>query len=1790
MDPQSMRAIRAADGAQDILSEKQVQDYLTLLSSKDAAFLKSDAFTEKTRQVLAVSGPSRTLEGTVLINALQDCFSGDMAHLQSAFREEFANGDALKHVLTAFGGSSACATGVSVDDFPRFVRFCVAYRIHCYFETPCVLHGSESAFSKPKGVAEAISPTVIFVLGGPGSGKGTQCQRLSQTFGMHHLSVGDLLREERKRAGSQYGSMIESLVSAGQLVPGDLTVKLLKQTMEKRGWNGGSFLIDGFPRSLDNLENWDRIMGGDVSVKMAVFFDCSDACLKARLLERGKTSGRTDDTPEIIDKRLDTFQRESLPVAAKLESRSLLRRIAAEADAGEVWHSVKGLFAPTVVFVVGGPGVGKGKLCSLISDTFDYKHLSIRDILQDEQRRPGSQHSSSIDQYMKEGKLLPAEVIVKLIVDAMKHHGWEGCKYLINGFPRSLENLVAWNAAAGDHVLLKFALYLECSEGVLEARLLERGKVTGRTEDNTESIRKSFLKFRVESMPVIEQIAADGLLKKIDAEKSVEATWEQVQRVFGPTVVFVLGGPGAGKGTQCKNISEMFGYTHLSAGDLLREERTRAGSKYGDLIQSHIKEGKLVPADVTVNLIESAMMKHGWEGGRFLIDGFPRSFDNLDSWKRIIGGRVSVKFALYLDCSEAVMQARLLERGKTSGRVDDNLESIKLRFKTFQEESKPVVERFASDGLLRRADATQSVERVLADVTKFFQPSVVFVLGGPGVGKGTMSQRIATAFNFHELSAVELLKEEQRRPGSTVADIVDRHMREGSLVPSRLMVDLLQKAMERVGWDGGRFLITNFPMSVDNMDTFEESLGSKVWVRLALSLEASQQAQRARLLERSKSSSRVDDNSDSIMKRLKTFEAESPAILERFRQDWSLRQIDAEQDIESVWESTSEVMNQELDAHVLNHAIVLVKPHAGKQEIDRFVQSCLTANKITVLKKGTVSAKEVADRGLFDQQYFQIWRYASEDPSVLQLSSSAQALFRESLGIAWLDAVSSREVVSAVAALERLGAQNNKELADLWEKADQTKLGSCLTVARLVGKNNTAVVVVNGFAPHWRDSFAQQDQSMSWFAVEFSPAKLTWKNFRARVLGSTDPSKAPEESIRGQLFKHWKEMGLTEQPTKLNNCVHASAGPLEGLRESLLWSGGSLEEKPLARFLSASGIGSDTVKPWLQNPEVFGWKVGVENHSGPIFACTERCDVREFRDSAILHLRGRGVLPDATLRVVARASGKREAQTNFDELMTVRPGGVKTDKMTILHFNDVYNVEPRAKEPVGGIARFVTRMRQLQAESVSRGEPEAVILFSGDAFNPSLTSTTTMGKHMIPALNAIGIHTACYGNHDFDFGVDNLVEMAGENNFPWLLSNVVDKTTRRPLAEGTISRIMDFHGRKVGLIGLVEKEWLVTLATLEPEDVIFEDPCPCARRLAKQLKEEQGVEIVIALTHMRVPNDELLAHEVPEVDVILAGHDHHYEVKPVGPHGTYVLKSGTDFRDITVLTLDFSKPSGKKCFSVVHSSHEEIVASIPEEPQMKVFVDECMAKLGSAMDKILCDSAVDLDCRFSSIRTQETNIGNFVADVMRYGLNADMAMINSGTLRADCVMDQGPLKMRDLVNLLPMLDEVCLLQMSGSQVLSALENSVSQYPRLEGRFAQVSGVAFSFDAAKPGGERIVAGTVKIGGHQLEPTKNYKLVTKDYLRQGKDGYDVFKDAICLADGEQAGILPTMIRECFNEICTLNGETETAPASAIDRASKLLNDGFVVRVGDGPEPLKRFAISPKVEGRVICLNPK
>ncbi|KAF1830025.1 adenylate kinase isoenzyme 1 [Decorospora gaudefroyi] len=188
------------------------------------------------------------------------------------------------------------------------------------------------------------------------------------------------------------------------------------------------------------------------------------------------------------------------------------------------------------------------------------------------------------------------------------------------------------------------------------------------------------------------------------------------------TVIFVLGGPGAGKGTQCSYLVSDYGFKHLSAGDLLREEQNREGSEFGEMIKTYIKEGTIVPMEVTVQLLENAMRRSMESGGNhgkmFLIDGFPRKLDQAHAFERSV---CPSKFTLFFDCSESVMEKRLLHRGETSGRADDNAESIKKRFKTFVETSMPVVNEFESQDRVVKVNAERSPDEVYKDVQEKFK-------------------------------------------------------------------------------------------------------------------------------------------------------------------------------------------------------------------------------------------------------------------------------------------------------------------------------------------------------------------------------------------------------------------------------------------------------------------------------------------------------------------------------------------------------------------------------------------------------------------------------------------------------------------------------------------------------------------------------------------------------------------------------------------------------------------------------------------------------------------------------------------------------------------------------------------------------------------------------------------------------------------------------------------------------------------------------------------------------------
>lgn len=209
---------------------------------------------------------------------------------------------------------------------------------------------------------------------------------------------------------------------------------------------------------------------------------------------------------------------------------------------------------------------------------------------------------------------------------------------------------------------------------------------------------------------------ASSLLTK-DTPKSAIEPVKKIEPQFSDgkiSVIFVLGGPGAGKGTQCAKLVKDHGFVHLSAGDLLRAEQNRKGSTFGELIAQCIKEGTIVPQEVTLALLKQAIVDEYAKGAtKFLVDGFPRKMDQALSFEEQIA---KSSMTLFFECPEQVMLERLLERGKTSGRTDDNIESIKKRFRTFIETSMPVVEYFDKQNKVVKVRCDLAVDDVYGKV------------------------------------------------------------------------------------------------------------------------------------------------------------------------------------------------------------------------------------------------------------------------------------------------------------------------------------------------------------------------------------------------------------------------------------------------------------------------------------------------------------------------------------------------------------------------------------------------------------------------------------------------------------------------------------------------------------------------------------------------------------------------------------------------------------------------------------------------------------------------------------------------------------------------------------------------------------------------------------------------------------------------------------------------------------------------------------------------------------------
>jgi 5'-nucleotidase len=389
------------------------------------------------------------------------------------------------------------------------------------------------------------------------------------------------------------------------------------------------------------------------------------------------------------------------------------------------------------------------------------------------------------------------------------------------------------------------------------------------------------------------------------------------------------------------------------------------------------------------------------------------------------------------------------------------------------------------------------------------------------------------------------------------------------------------------------------------------------------------------------------------------------------------------------------------------------------------------------------------------------------------------------------------------------------------------------------------------------------------------------------------------------------------------------------------------------------------------------------------------------------------------------------------------------------------------------------------------------MMLAGDFLSSSVASTIFKGEQMIAALNAAGLDLATLGNHEFDFGVDVLLQRMAEARWEWVVSNVMDVQTGRPIGGASPYVVRTVGTLRVGVIGLCLASEGITRDKLARIRLI--DPLTAAAEYLPRLHSEK-VDVIIALTHLTFAEDRALAERFPEIDLIVGGHEH-FPITAVEGR-TLISKAGSDAKFVARIDIN-RRESGtvERFYELI-----PITSALEDEPKTAAVVETYERRLGPELDKPVGRTRVPLDGIALHVRAGETNLGNLVADAMRADTGADVALLNAGGIRGDRLHPPGPLSRRALIEIHPFGNLVCEVDITGRVLLDVLNHGVSRLPNAAGQFPQVSGMSFQVDATAPPGARVHS--VSVGGLPLDPARIYRVAIPDFLLLGGDGYTVF----------------------------------------------------------------------------------
>ncbi len=425
--------------------------------------------------------------------------------------------------------------------------------------------------------------------------------------------------------------------------------------------------------------------------------------------------------------------------------------------------------------------------------------------------------------------------------------------------------------------------------------------------------------------------------------------------------------------------------------------------------------------------------------------------------------------------------------------------------------------------------------------------------------------------------------------------------------------------------------------------------------------------------------------------------------------------------------------------------------------------------------------------------------------------------------------------------------------------------------------------------------------------------------------------------------------------------------------------------------------------------------------------------------------------------------------------------------VTLLHINDVYEIAPVEGGKSGGLARVATVLKRLMAAN-----PNTRMTLGGDFVSPSAVGTARVngerlaGRQMIAALNAAGLDVATFGNHEFDISEAQLGQRMTESRFAYVSSNVTDSLNRPLLGaqRHVILRFADARGRtaRIAIVG-------ATIDQVRKPNLRYRPPIAALREELALLKD--SADAFVALTHLRLQDDAALADSLPELDLILGGHEHENWVIQRGSRLTPIIKADANVRSVAIVDLAV-RPRGR---AAVTWRVVPITDSIPEEPvvaaEVVYWTDLAYAafeKDGLQARRVVTTLPVPLDARETIIRNQENTFTRMLtAAWLAEAPDAEVALINSGSIRLDDILPAGPVTEYDVIRLLPFGGKAVLVEMTGSLLKRTLEQGDGN--------RGLGGFLLRANAERtPEGWRVGAATI-------DTLRRYKVVTTDFLVSG-----------------------------------------------------------------------------------------